>query len=135
MSVVSIFFCYVLSAVTGALAQDAGSPEAQATIQQGEAARLDRDSIGEYGPATRFEVSIVWDDAQGRRPAEHQSRTVRYVASCKEGTLTVAAIGVYDNNGMLVKRMMVPPGAAEPMTPDAGSPQARWLKDVCRARE
>jgi hypothetical protein len=126
---------YGVSAMTGALAQDAGSAESQATIKQGELGRLDRDSIGEYGPATRFEVSIAWNDAEGKRPAEHQSRIVRYVANCKEGTLTVAAVGVFDSTGRLMKRMMVPPGAADPLTPDAGSPQAKWLKDVCAYRE
>ena len=130
-----ILFSCAVSAMTGASAQDVGSAESQATIKQGEVGRLDRDSIGEYGPATRFEVSIAWNDAEGKRPAEHQSRIVRFVASCKEGTLTVAAVGVFDSTGMLVKRMMVPPGAVDPLTPDAGSPEAKWLKDVCMYRE
>jgi hypothetical protein len=130
-----MLFSSAVSVMTGALAQDVGSAESQATIKQGEVARMDRDSIGEYGPATRFDVSIVWNDAEGKRPAEHHARIVRYVASCKEGTLTVAAVGVYDSTGMLVKRMMVPPGAVDPLTPEAGSPQAKWLKDVCAYRE
>ena len=130
-----VLFAYAVSAMTGALAQDVGSAETQATIKQGEVARLDRDSIGEYGPAARFEVSIVWNDAEGKRPVEHQSRIVRYVANCKEGTLTVAAVGVFDSTGMLVKRMMVPPGAADPLAPDTGSQQAKWLRDVCMNRE
>ena len=47
--------------------------------------------------------------------------------------LTIAAVGVYDRTGMLEKRMIVPPGASDPIKPETGSPQAKWLKDVCMA--
>jgi hypothetical protein len=127
---VMLFSCAV-GAVSGAQAQDENSPEAQAVVKQGEVAHLNHDSIGEYGDARRFDVSIAWNDAEGKRPADHQSRIVRYVANCKEGTLTVAAVGVFDRDGMLVKRMMLPPGAVDPTKPETGSPEARWLKDVC----
>ena len=116
-----------------ALAQDENSPETQAAIKAGEMARLDRDSIGEYGSTRRFEVDITWNDEAGQRPGNHKTRKVRYVADCGAGTLTVAAVGVFDRSGMLEKRMIVPPGAAEPMKPEAGSPQAKWLAQVCAA--
>jgi hypothetical protein len=45
--------------------------------------------------------------------------------------LFIAAVAVFDRSGALVKRMMAPPGASDPTTPEAGSPQAKWLKDVC----
>lgn len=114
-----------------ALAEDEPTVEAQSSVRPGERGQLDRGSIGEYGESRRFDVDIVWDESQGPRPADHHSRVVRYVAQCQAGTLAVAAIGVYDRSGMLVKRMIVPPGAVDAEAPQAGSPQAKWLRDVC----
>jgi hypothetical protein len=126
-----MLFSGAVGAMSVAQAQDENSPEAQAVIKQGEVAHLKHDSIGEYGDARRFDVSIAWNEAEGKRPADHQSRIVRYVANCKEGTLTVVAVGVFDRDGMLVKRMILPPGAVDPTKPETGSTEARWLKDVC----
>src|SRR5690242_50059 len=112
-------------------AEDENSPEVQATIKPGEAAHLDRDSIGEYGSTKRFDIDLVWSGATGERPTSHKNRKVRYIADCKAGTLTIAAVAVFDRSGMTEKRMMVPPGAADPVKPDAGSPAAKWLQNVC----
>jgi hypothetical protein len=128
MITLCLLFCAV---ATAALAEDEATVEAQASVRPGEKGQLDRGSIGEYGESRRFDVSIVWDDTQGARPADHNSRVVRYVAQCQAGTLTLAAVGVFDRSGMLVKRMIVPPGAADPEMPQAGSQQAKWLRDVC----
>jgi hypothetical protein len=35
---------------------------------------------------------------------------------------------------MLVKRMIVPPGASDAAAPEAGTQQAKWLGDVCTNR-
>jgi hypothetical protein len=123
---------WCLAAAPAAYAQDENSPETQASIRKGEAAHLDRDSIGDYSSTKRFEVGITWGDDGGPRPADHKNRRVRYVADCKAGTLTLATVALFDRTGMLEKSMIVPPGAADPFKPDAGSIQAKWLQDVCR---
>jgi hypothetical protein len=115
-----------------AQAPDENTPEGQAKIKTGEVGKLEQDSISEYGSTKRFEVRVVWDDPGRARPAGHLSRKVRYVADCKAGTLIVAAVALYDASGMLVKSMLTPPGAADPMKPEPGSTEARWLQEVCR---
>jgi hypothetical protein len=122
---------FVLAAALEVHAQDEYTPEEQAVIKDGEVGRLDRGSLGAYGSVMRFEASIVWDEAAAKPPADHMSRKVRYVADCKAGTLTLAAVGVFDPAGRLVKTMLVPPGATDPVAPKAGSTEARWLKEVC----
>jgi hypothetical protein len=120
-------------ALAGALqaqAQDEAAPESLAQIKPGEVGRLERDSVRDFGQQRRFDVVIVWSD-DAPRPPDHLVRRTRYVADCKAGTLTLAAVGVFDSSGRLVKNMVVPPGASEPRAPAAGSPEARWLQDVC----
>lgn len=124
---------WIVAAAPCAHAQEQDAPEAQATIKPGEVGHLDRDSIGDYGSTRRFDVEITWDEAAGQRPADHKARKVRYVADCKAGTLTVGAVAVFDRSGMLEKRMLVPPGAAEPIKPAPGSPEAKWQTSVCAA--
>jgi hypothetical protein len=126
----AILLTCIVAAVPGVQAQDE-DPETQVKIKAGEVARLDRDSIGDYGSTKRFEVDIGWDDAAGQRPADHKTRKVRYAADCKAGTVTIVAVGVFDRTGRLEKRMIVPPGASDPIKPEAGTPQAKWLRDVC----
>jgi hypothetical protein len=118
--------------VTPAWTQDENTPEGMAAIKPGEVAGLDRDSIRDFGPTRSFEASIVWGDTGAPRPEGHLRRNVRYVADCRAGTLLVAAVAVIDGSGARVKTMISPPGAADPMTPEAGSAQARWLQEVCR---
>ena len=113
-------------------AEDENSPDVQAAIKPGEAAQLDRDSIGEYGSTKRFDVDLVWSGATGERPTAHKNRRVRYIADCKAGTLMLAAVTVFDRGGMAEKRMMVPPGAGDPIKPEPGSLEAKWLQSVCR---
>jgi hypothetical protein len=126
-----ILLTWMVAAAPCAHAQQEGSPEDQISIKPGEAAHLDRDSIGSYGSTKRFEVEITWSQDAGPRPPSHKARRARYVADCKAGTLTVAAVAVFDRAGMLEKRMLVPPGAVEPMTPEPGSPPGKWLQEVC----
>ena len=129
----TLLIAWIVAAVPSAHAQEESAPEAQATIKPGETARLDRDSIGEYGATRRFDVDIWWNDAAGPRPSEHRTRKIRYVADCRAGTLTLAAVAVFDRSGMVEKRMIVPPGASDPIKPEPGSPQAKWHNEVCAA--
>ena len=39
--------------------------------------------------------------------------------------------GVFDRSGQLTKTMVVPPGAADPIKPEKGSQEAKWLQRVC----
>lgn len=114
-------------------AQDEYSPEGMAAIKEGEVARLDRDSVREFGQQMRFEISIGWGDGGAPKPEGHMRRIVRYVADCKDGTLLLVAVAVIDSSGFRVKTLLSPPGAADPIIPAAGSLQARWLKDACRS--
>lgn len=122
---------FVLAAALQVRAQDESTLEEQAVIRDGEVGRLDRASVSAYGSTTRFEASIVWDEGGGEHPTGHVSRKVRYVADCKAGTLTLAAVGVFDPAGRLIKTTLIPPGAAEPEAPKPGSTEARWLREVC----
>jgi hypothetical protein len=103
-----------------------------AVIQPGEVGSLLYDSVRAFGATKRFEASILWADSGVQRPPDHLTRKVRYLADCGAGTLTVVAVGVYDRSGQLLKSLISPPGAADPAVPAPGSPQARWLEQVCR---
>ena len=111
---------------------DENTPEGQAAVKPGEAARFDSNSIADYGGLRRFEVRVAWGDGGQPAPPDHRTRKVRYVADCKANTLAVAAVAVYERSGMLVKTMLTPPGAAEPQAPAAGSQEERWLREVCK---
>jgi hypothetical protein len=121
----------VLTVALQVRAQDEATPEEQAVIKPGEMGHLDRGSILAYGPLTRFEASVAWDEAGGPRPTGYKSRKVRYVADCKAGTLTLAGVGVFDSEGKVVKTTVVPPGASDAVTPKSDSSEARWLKEAC----
>jgi len=127
----AIAVSFVLAAACQVRAQDENTPEGQAVIRDGEVGRLDRRSVSTYGSVTRFEASIVWNEAGGKGPAGHTSRKVSYVADCKAGTLILAAVAVFDPAGKLAKTMLAPPGAADPAAPKPGSTEARWLKEAC----
>jgi hypothetical protein len=121
-----------LLAITPVQAQDENTPEAMAAIKPGEVAGLDRDTIRDFGQTRTFEASIVWGDTGAPRPEGYLRRNVRYLADCRAGTLAVAAVAVIDTTGARVKTMISPPGAVDPVAPEAGSPQARWLQEACR---
>ena len=121
----------VLSATLPVLAQDENTPEEQAVIKEGEVGRLDLGSVKAYGPVTRFEASIAWDEAKGERPAGHMSRNVRYVADCKAGSLTLTGVAVFGSDGKLIRNTFIPPGAADSAVPKRGSTEARWLREAC----
>lgn len=131
ISVSGLVTGFVLTAVLQAHAQGDSTPEDEAVIKDGEVGRLDRGSVSKAGPVTRFEASIVWDETGGAPPKGHMSRKVRYVADCKAGTLTLAAVKVFDPAGGLIKTTLVPPGAGDSVAPQSGSTEAQWLREAC----
>ena len=121
----------LLALMRPVVAQEETSAEALAVAQPGERVALERDTIAQYGTQTRFEVAITWDASAGARPATYRPRAVRYVADCQAATLTLVAVGVFDSSGQLAKSLILPPGAADPVTPAAGTQEHKWLKEVC----
>lgn len=122
----------MLAAPFRVTAQDQYSAEAMARIQPGEAGRLDRDSVHEVGDQLSFHVEVTWNDASRPRPAEQQTRVVRFVANCQANTIVVSAVVVVGRDGGVNKTLIAPPGAVDPVTPAAGSNEERWMKSVCR---
>jgi hypothetical protein len=111
-----------------------GPEEAEALAQpgEGETATLDMQTIQRYGETVgRFDVNIVWTDTSLPKPADHAPRRVRYMADCVEGSMTLAAVGLFDANGQLQKTLVVPPRASDPVKPEKGTPAAKWLQRVC----
>jgi hypothetical protein len=106
--------------------------EALAQPREGESATLMLDSIRRFGEALgRFDVRVAWADDTRPAPGDYFPRRVRYQANCEEGTITLAAVAVFDGSGQLQKTMVVPPGASDPVTPQKGSQPAKWLRRVC----
>lgn len=108
------------------------SAETLAQPKEGEAAELDLQSIQRYGDRMgRFEVMIVWADPTRGRPEGLWPRRVRYAVDCEDETLMLAAVGVFDNAGQVQRRMVVPPGAVDPVKPPKGSTEHKWLRKAC----
>jgi hypothetical protein len=123
-------FAFVLA--VPAMSQEPPSIESMAEVKEGEKAQLDMQTIRRYGEVQgRFEVVVAWADAGVQRPAGQAMRRVRYMANCQEGTMTLAAVGVFDNSGNVLKSMVAPPGALDPVKPEKGSEEAKWLQRVC----
>jgi hypothetical protein len=121
-----------LLAGAAAHAQEPGSPESLAQAKAGEEARLDLQTIRKFGQTQgRFEVVVAWADSSRPAPEDYGPRQVRYMANCDEGTISLAAIGVFDRSGQLTKTMIIPPGGADPIKPEKGSQEAKWLQRVC----
>lgn len=121
-----------LVAVAPAHAQQPQTPEELAQVREGEVARLDLQTIRKYGDTQgRFEILIAWADSGRPAPEGYGPRTVRYMADCSEGTMMLAAVGLYDRNGQVAKTMLVPPRSVDPVKPQKGSDAAKWLQRVC----
>lgn len=113
-------------------AQELPSAEALAQVQEGETARLDLDSIRKFGDVQgRFDVTVAWADSTRPAPEGYGARKVRYVANCEDGTMMLAAVGLFDRNGQLAKTLIVPPRAVDPVKPPKGTEQAKWIQRVC----
>jgi hypothetical protein len=133
--IVRLVFALACVAAFGApaLAQQQPEPiELAAQPKAGERADLDLQSIRRYGETQgRFEVVVAWADPGAPRPAGLGQRRVRYMANCEDGTITLAAVGVFDDVGNVAKTMIAPPGSIDPVKPEKGTEQAKWLRRVC----
>jgi len=110
-------------------AQEAQDPETLAKIAEGEVGELDTTTIRKFGDIQgRFDVHVKRTDGVRSTIAP---RVVRFMANCKEGTMVVAAVGLFDPSGQLAKTMVSPPGAIDAATPEKGSQEAKWLRTVC----
>ncbi len=130
---IRLAFPVVVATLTGApaLAQQTMDPEFLAKIGEGEVAELDTPSIRKFGDIQgRFDVKIARKDG-ARSPDGTTPRTVRFMVNCQEGTMAVAAVGLYDPSGQLAKTMVSPPGAVDPSKPEQGTQEAKWLQRVC----
>ena len=113
-------------------AQQPRSAEEWAQVREGEAARIDLQTIRKYGDSQgRFEVLVAWADSTRPAPDDYALRTVRYMADCDAGTIMLAAVGLYDRNGNVAQTMIVPPRSVDPVKPAKGSDEAKWLQRVC----
>lgn len=122
----------VLSSSLPVAAQTSPDADTLSRPREGESAELDLQSIRRFGDTLgSFQVSVVWADSALRPPEDYFPRRVRYAVNCDEGTLTLAAVGVIDGNGQLQKTLVVPPGASDPVKPEKGSKQAKWVQRVC----
>ena len=122
----------VLFLAAPAFAQEPPSIESMAQVKQGEKAQLDLQTIRRYGDVQgRFEVVVAWADPSIAPPEGQARRRVRYMANCEEGTMTLAAVGVFDSDGQVLKSMVAPPGSLDPVKPEKASEEAKWLRRVC----
>ena len=74
---------------------------------------------------------VATADPDSERSDGSSSRRLRYMANCQDGTMTLAAVGVFDNSGNVLKTLVAPPGSLDPVTPEKGSEAAKWLRRVC----
>lgn len=108
-------------------------PDVLAQVQPGEKSSFDLQSVKKYGDIQgQFDVIINWsEDADIPKPKDYTPRRVRYLANCEEGTMTVAAVGIFDQIGQISKTVVAPPRSLDPVKPEKGSPQAKWVQQVC----
>lgn len=127
------FLFVAACSAASAYAQQGNPADAISAVSDLQSAQIDADSVRELGGTTRFDVRITWKDASKRPPGEPAERRMRYQARCAQGTITVVAISMTDENGRFVKMVTVPPGTATFVAPPPGSSEAEWLKQVCRS--
>lgn len=134
MNLRHIFALLGLLLAAPAVSQDQEPPsiESMAQIRQGEKAKIDMQSIQRYGDVQgRFDVIIAWADPGVIRPEGQATRRVRYMTNCEEGNMTLAAVAVFDGAGQVVKTMVAPPRSLDPVKPEKGTEEAKWLRLVC----
>ena len=128
----AVVLSIALAVSTGPLWAQALDAETLAQPKDGEAAKLDLQSIVRQGDVLgRFEVVVSWVDTTRQIPPDYLARRVRYITNCEEGTFTLAAVGLLDRNGNALKTMVVPPGAVDPVKPEKGTDAAKWVRRVC----
>lgn len=123
----------MLAALVGgpAYAQASYSPEDFAVVEQGEKVSFDSQSVRKLGELTRFEISIRARKADERPAGSAALRQVRYVAKCAAGEMALASVFLIDDNGRVLKNMVVPPGGGDYEKPAAGSQEAAWIAKAC----
>jgi hypothetical protein len=132
MSLRLAFSPLILCLAVPAFAEDPAPIESMAEVKAGEKAQLDLQSIRRYGEVQgRFEVVVASSDAEVERAEGAAMRRLRYMANCEEGTMTLAAVGVFDTSGNVLKSLVAPPGSLDPVKPEKGSEAAKWLRRVC----
>lgn len=129
----ALSFALALAAVSFAHAQEnLHAPDVLAQVKEGEKARLDLQSIKKYGEKQgQFDIIVTWNDAQGPKPDNYLPRRVRYMADCEEGTMTVAAVGLFDRSGQISRTVTAPPRSLDPIKPAKGTDEAKWIRQVC----
>ena len=122
----------LLAVSVDAGAEDPLAAEALAQPQSGDSVELELESIRRFGEKTvRLEIMIRWGDPTRPAPEGYTPRKVRYMGDCEEGTLTLAAVGVFDASGRPLKSVIVPPRASDPIKPEKGTDLAKWLRQAC----
>jgi hypothetical protein len=112
--------------------EPASAPDALAQVKEGEKAKLDLQSIKKFGERQgQFDVIVSWNDADRPIPDDYLPRRVRYMADCQEATMTVAAVAMFDRNGQVAKTVVAPPRSLDPLKPEKGSEEAKWIRQVC----
>lgn len=130
---VAIALAVALSA-TSLHAQDTTpEPEVLAQAKPGEKMKFDLQSVKKYGDVQgQFDVIINWsEDADIPKPKDYTPRRVRYITNCQDGTMTVAAVGIFDQIGQITKTVVAPPRSLDPVKPEKGTPQSKWIQQVC----
>ena len=105
------------------------SPEFYAAVEDGEEHEFKKDSIRVRANLTGFVVAIGGLEVAPQTPA---FRYVRFASKCEEQTLAVAGVTLYDNQGRMIKMMVVPPGGSEFIPPKPSTPEEEWLKEACK---
>jgi hypothetical protein len=118
--------------IANAAAQGEYTVESLATVAEGQRAELDPTSTRQLGTTTRFEVRVVWNDPTQRPQGAPARKLVRYLADCSKRELAVAAVGLEDENGRMLKSAIVPPGTYEFAKPAGGSREEQWLDKTCK---
>jgi hypothetical protein len=132
MSLRTALYPLVLFLSLPVLADQPTEAEIAAQIKAGEKAQLDLRSIQRYGDIQgRFEVVIAAAEPDAKAEDGAAARRVRYMVNCEDGTMTLAAVGVFDANGNVLKSLVAPPRSLDPVKPEKGSEQATWLRRVC----
>jgi|TARA_R110000824_G_scaffold191997_1_gene373930 hypothetical protein len=101
------------------------SPEFYAVVEDGEEYEFKKDSIRVRANLTGFVVAIGGIET----PA---FRYVRFAGKCEEQTLALAGVTLYDDQGRIIKMMVVPPGGSEFIPPKPSTPEGEWLREACK---
>ena len=94
-------------------------------MEDGEEHEFKKDSIRVRANLTGFVVAIGVIET----PA---FRYVRFAGKCEDQTLALAGVTLYDDQGRIIKMMVVPPGGSEFIPPKPSTPEGEWLREACK---